>query len=218
MLTQKQKDLLILIHKRMQEGDIAPSFDEMREELGLKSKSGIHRLITALVERGYLERLPNRARALEVKRLPEGYDGTSEAMATPSQVIAASAMESIPLYGRISAGSPIEAIRDENGSVELPPMMLGSGEHYALEVDGDSMIKAGINDGDTVIIKKTDTANDGDIVVALVDGEEVTLKRLKRENGKVILVPENDDYQDQVYSPEQVQIQGKLASLMRTYH
>lgn len=218
MLTQKQKDLLILIHKRMQEGDIAPSFDEMREELGLKSKSGIHRLITALVERGYLERLPNRARALEVKRLPKGYDGTSEAMATPSQVIAASDMESIPLYGRISAGSPIEAIRDENGSVELPPMMLGSGEHYALEVDGDSMIKAGINDGDTVIIKKADTANDGDIVVALIDGEEVTLKRLKREGGKIILVPENDDYQDQVYSPEQVQIQGKLASLMRTYH
>ncbi len=217
MLTQKQKDLLILIHKRMQEGDIAPSFDEMREELGLKSKSGIHRLITALVERGYLERLPNRARALEVKKLPEGYDA-NENTASTSQVIAANALDSVPLYGRISAGSPIEAIRDENGFVELPPMMLGSGEHYALEVDGDSMIKAGINDGDTVIIKKSDQANDGDIVVALVDGEEVTLKRLKRENGKVILVPENDDYSDQVYSPEQVQIQGKLASLMRTYH
>jgi repressor LexA len=217
MLTQKQKDLLILIHERMQEGDIAPSFDEMREELGLKSKSGIHRLITALVERGYLERLPNRARALEVKKLPEGYDG-NENTASVSQVVAANALDSIPLYGRISAGSPIEAIRDENGSVELPPMMLGSGEHYALEVDGDSMIKAGINDGDTVIIKKADQANDGDIVVALVDGEEVTLKRLRRENGKVILVPENDDYQDQVYSPEQVQIQGKLASLLRTYH
>ena len=216
MLTQKQKDLLILIHERMQNGDVAPSFDEMREELGLKSKSGIHRLITALVERGYLERLPNRARALEVKRLPEGYDGSDKASA--SQVIAANAMDSIPLYGRISAGSPIEAIRDENGSVELPPMMLGSGEHYALEVDGDSMIKAGINDGDTVIIKKADQANDGDIVVALVDGEEVTLKRLRRQDGKVILVPENDDYEDQVYSPDQVQIQGKLASLMRTYH
>ncbi len=217
MLTQKQKDLLILIHNRMQEGDIAPSFDEMREELGLKSKSGIHRLITALVERGYLERLPNRARALEVKRLPEGYTAEDNT-ASASQVIAASALDSVPLYGRISAGSPIEAIRDENGSVELPPMMLGNGEHYALEVDGDSMIKAGINDGDTVIIKKSDQANDGDIVVALVDGEEVTLKRLKRENGKVILVPENDDYSDQIYSPEQVQIQGKLASLMRTYH
>lgn len=218
MLTQKQKDLLILIHERMQEGDIAPSFDEMREELGLKSKSGIHRLITALVERGYLERLPNRARALEVKRLPEGYSPDEDTTASRSTIIAASALDSVPLFGRISAGSPIEAIRDENGTVELPPMMLGTGEHYALEVDGDSMIKAGINDGDTVIIKKSDQANDGDIVVALVNGEEVTLKRLRRANGKVILVPENDDYEDQVYNPDQVQIQGKLASLMRTYH
>lgn len=221
MLTQKQRELLILIHERMQDGEIAPSFDEMREELGLKSKSGIHRLITALVERGYLERLPNRARALEVKRLPEGY-GTEKTSSGGKQkmaaVIAANALHSIPLYGRISAGSPIEAIRDENGSVEIPPMMVGSGEHYALEVDGDSMIKAGINDGDTVIIKRGEQANDGDIVVALVDGEEVTLKRLKRKGGKVILVPENDAYSEQVYTPDQVQIQGKLASLMRTYH
>ena len=177
MLTQKQKDLLILIHERMQNGDVAPSFDEMREELGLKSKSGIHRLITALVERGYLERLPNRARALEVKRLPEGYDGSDKASA--SQVIAANAMDSIPLYGRISAGSPIEAIRDENGSVELPPMMLGSGEHYALEVDGDSMIKAGINDGDTVIVKKTSNVDSGQIAVVLIDDQEATLKSSK---------------------------------------
>lgn len=216
MLTKKQRELLILIHERMQEGDVAPSFDEMRESLGLKSKSGIHRLITALVERGYLERLPHRARALEVKRLPEGYGDTPSNIQSAS--FASSAMESIPLYGRIAAGSPIEAIRDENGSVEIPPMMIGNGEHYALEVDGDSMIKAGINDGDTVIIKKADHANDGDIVVALVDGEEVTLKRLKRQGGKVILIPENDDYEEQVYNPEQVQIQGKLASLMRTYH
>jgi repressor LexA len=217
MLTKKQKELLLLIHEKMQEGEIAPSFDEMREALGLKSKSGIHRLITALVERGYLERLPNRARALEVKRLPEGYNA-SEGQASTASDVAANQLDSVPLYGRISAGSPIEAIRDENGSVELPPMMLGNGEHYALEVDGDSMIKAGINDGDTVIIKKTNQANDGDIIVALVDGEEVTLKRLKRKNGKVILVPENDDYKDQVYSPEQVIIQGKLSSLLRTYH
>ncbi len=216
MLTKKQRELLILIHERMQEGDIAPSFDEMRESLGLKSKSGIHRLITALVERGYLERLPHRARALEVKRLPEGYSETPSNIQSAS--FASSAMESIPLYGRIAAGSPIEAIRDENGSVEIPPMMIGNGDHYALEVDGDSMIKAGINDGDTVIIKKADHANDGDIVVALVDGEEVTLKRLKRQGGKVILIPENDDYKEQVYNPEQVQIQGKLTSLMRTYH
>jgi repressor LexA len=216
MLTKKQRELLILIHERMQEGDIAPSFDEMRESLGLKSKSGIHRLITALVERGYLERLPHRARALEVKRLPEGYSETPSNIQSAS--FASSAMESIPLYGRIAAGSPIDAIRDENGSVEIPPMMIGNGDHYALEVDGDSMIKAGINDGDTVIIKKADHANDGDIVVALVDGEEVTLKRLKRQGGKVILIPENDDYKEQVYNPEQVQIQGKLTSLMRTYH
>lgn len=220
MLTRKQRELLLLIHDRMQEGDVAPSFDEMREALGLKSKSGIHRLITALVERGYLERLPHRARALEVKRLPEGYSASSDDVksSVPSAAVAASAMDSIPLYGRIAAGSPIEAIRDESGSVEVPPFMLGSGEHYALEVDGDSMIKAGINDGDTVIIKKVNQANDGDIVVALVDGEEVTLKRLKRKGGKIILVPENDEYSEQVYSPEQVQIQGKLASLLRTYH
>ena len=216
MLTKKQRELLLLINDRMQSGEIAPSFDEMREALGLKSKSGIHRLITGLVERGYLERLPNRARALEVKRLPEGYEAGNATPAPNAAVI--SDMQSIPLYGRIAAGSPIEAIRDENGSVELPPSMLGSGDHYALEVDGDSMIKAGINDGDTVIIKKADTVRDGDIVVALVDGEEVTLKRLERRNGQVILIPENDDYEEQVYAPEQVQIQGKLASLIRTYH
>lgn len=214
MLTRKQRELLLLIHERMQDGDIAPSFDEMRVALGLKSKSGIHRLITALVERGYLERLPHRARALEVKRLPEGYTAPSE----NNSAQAANQMESIPLYGRIAAGSPIEAIRDENGSIEIPPSMIGRGEHYALEVDGDSMINAGINDGDTVIIQKADQANDGDIVVALVDGEEVTLKRLKRANGKVVLIPENDEYSEQVYAPEQVQIQGKLMSLMRTYH
>jgi repressor LexA len=214
MLTKKQRELLLLIHDRMKNGDIAPSFDEMREELGLKSKSGIHRLITALVERGYLERLPNRARALEVKKLPDGYEETTATV--PTSVMAT--MMEIPMYGRIAAGSPIEAIRDENGSVELPPMMIGNGEHYALQVDGDSMIKAGINDGDIVIIRKTDQAHDGDIIVALVDGEEVTLKRLKRAKGKIILIPENDDHEEQVYEPSQVVIQGKLASLMRTYH
>ena len=222
MLTQKQRDLLLFINERMQQGAIAPSFDEMREALGLKSKSGIHRLITALVERGYLERLPHRARALEIKRLPEGYEEKSTSgindTAPASLVAMAQQTTSIPLYGRIAAGSPIEAIRDENGVVDLPPMMLGHGEHYALEVDGDSMIKAGINDGDTVIIKKASQANDGDIVVALVDGEEVTLKRLKRENGKIVLLPENDDYSAQHYMPDQVQIQGILSSLMRTYH
>ncbi len=225
MLTRKQRDLLLLIHERMQEGEVAPSFDEMRVALGLKSKSGIHRLITALVERGYLERLPHRARALEVKRLPEGYSPNSSdksdvasASKATQQLIAAAQTQSIPLYGRIAAGSPIEAIRDENGAVDLPLGFIGGGEHYALEVDGESMINAGIHDGDTVIIKKCEHANDGEIIVALVDDEEVTLKRLRRENGKVILVPENDEFTEQVYRADQVQIQGKLVNLMRTYH
>lgn len=217
MLTKKQRELLILIHNRMKKGEIAPSFDEMRVELGLKSKSGIHRLITALVERGYLERLPNRARALEIKKLPEGYVDSEDKSNVVQMPITSNTIE-IPLYGRIAAGSPIEAIRDENGSVEIPPMMITQGDHYALEVDGDSMIKAGINDGDTVIIKKTDQVRDGDIVVALVDGEEVTLKRLKREGSKITLIPENDEYSNQTYNADQVQIQGKLASLLRTYH
>lgn len=225
MLTKKQKDLLLFIHERMRTGDIAPSFDEMREALGLQSKSGIHRLVTALVERGYLERLPHRARALEVKKLPEGYapdsnDSTPAANTTraTNDVYAMAAMQSIPLYGRIAAGTPIEAIRDETRQVEIPPSMLGRGDHYALEVDGDSMIKAGINDGDTVIIQKCDNAPDGTIVVALVDGEEVTLKRIRRDKGKVILVPENDDYENRVLDADRVRIQGKLISLFRTYH
>lgn len=221
MLTKKQRELLIFIHENMKESDVAPSFDEMRVALGLKSKSGIHRLISALVERGYLERLPHRARALQVTRLPKDVAAEEEKSTNnvaPFPAAVAAEMTSVPLYGRIAAGSPIEAIRDENGSVDLPPMMMGSGEHYALEVDGESMINAGINDGDTVIIKKCNNANDGDIIVALVDGEEVTLKRLKRKDGMVILVPENDEFSEQVLTPDRVQIQGKLASLMRTYH
>lgn len=226
MLTKKQKDLLLFIHERMKSGDVAPSFDEMRDALDLKSKSGIHRLITGLVERGYLERLPHRARALEVKKLPEGYnpksnDNSRSAAQTReiNAVIAASSMRAIPMQGRIAAGTPIEAIRDESATIDIPATMIsGSGNHYALEIDGDSMINAGINDGDTVIIKKCDTAEDGAIVVALVDGEEVTLKRLKRAKGKVILVPENDRYEPQEFEPGRVQIQGRLAGLMRTYH
>jgi repressor LexA len=226
MLTKKQKELLLLIHDRMQSGEIAPSFDEMREALGLKSKSGIHRLITGLVERGYLERLPHRARALEVKKLPEGYMAGANDSAAPrsksniasASLVAAASMNAIPLFGRIAAGTPIEAIRDESGSVDVPQNMLGRGEHYALEVDGDSMVEAGIHDGDTVIIQRTDRANDGDIVVALVDGVEVTLKRLKRAGPHIHLIPENRHYKTQVYSADCVQIQGKLVSLMRTYH
>ncbi len=226
MLTKKQKELLLLIHDRMQSGDVAPSFDEMREALGLKSKSGIHRLITGLVERGYLQRLPHRARALEVVRLPEGLNASNNNTAAPrgksnvapAALVAAASMNAIPLYGRIAAGTPIEAIRDESGHVDVPQNLLGRGEHYALEVDGDSMVEAGIHDGDTVIIQRTDRANDGDIVVALVDGVEVTLKRLKRAGKHIHLIPENRHYKTQIYSADHVQIQGKLVSLMRTYH
>lgn len=226
MLTRKQKDLLLFIHERLQNGDVAPSFEEMKEALGLKSKSGIHRLISALVERGYLERLPNRARALEIKKLPEGYapanDDRSLAATQTRNInavhVAAAALSSVPLYGRIAAGTPIEAIREEGPTVDVPPTMLGRGEHYALEVDGDSMIKAGINDGDIVIIRKSERAENGDIVVALVDGEEVTLKRFRRSGNKIILEPENDSYEPRVLEPERVQVQGHLVSLMRTYH
>ncbi len=229
MLTKKQRELLVLIHERMAAGDVAPSFEEMTEALGLKSKSGIHRLISGLVERGYLERLPHRARALQVRKLPEGYqpaeDDNTE-VANKNRVVSsvfdsAEAMpmfEPIPMYGRIAAGTPIEAIRDEGATVDIPPHLLSGGEHYALEVDGDSMINAGINDHDIVIIKKTDSAENGAIVVALVDDAEVTLKRFRRSGNKVILEPENDNHEPQVYDPERVKIQGKLISLFRTYH
>ncbi len=225
MLTKKQKDLLLFIHDRMGKGDIAPSFDEMREALDLKSKSGIHRLITGLVERGYLERLPHRARALEVKKLPEGYNprGNDSSRASTqtreiNAVIANANVRSIPMQGRIAAGTPIEAVRDENTLIDVPATMMGSGHHYALEIDGDSMVNVGIQDGDTVIIKKCDVAEDGAIIVALVDGEEVTLKRLKRDKGKVVLIPENDAYEPRILDANRVQIQGRLVSLMRTYH
>lgn len=223
MLTKKQKDLLLFIHERMTGGDVAPSFEEMKEALDLKSKSGIHRLINALVERGYLERLPHRARALEVKKLPEGYNPAANDSSKPAQntrnineVISSAAQ--IPLHGRIAAGTPIEAIRDEISMVEVPPSMLGRGEHYALEVDGDSMINAGINDGDIVIIRREETARNGDIVVALIDDAEVTLKRFRRSGNKIILEPENDSYEPRVLDPERVQVQGHLAGLYRTYH
>lgn len=229
MLTKKQRELLVLIHERMAEGDVAPSFEEMKNELGLKSKSGIHRLISGLVERGYLERLPHRARALQVRKLPEGYqpkandhtEAANKARVVTSVFDSAETLpqfEPIPLYGRIAAGTPIEAIRDEGNTVDIPPHLLAGGEHYALEVDGDSMINAGINDHDIVIIKKTDSAENGAIVVALVDDEEVTLKRFRKSGNKVILEPENDNHEPQIYDPNRVKIQGKLISLFRTYH
>ena len=223
MLTRKQRDLLLYIHEHMAGSDVSPSFDEMKDALGLKSKSGIHRLISALEERGYLERLPHRARALHITKLPEDVKSAKRIeanIAGPAFKPAKedSNLEEIPLYGKIAAGTPIEAIRNEVDTIQIPPGFGGYGELYALTVDGDSMIKAGINDGDTVIIRRTEHANNGDIIVALVDGEEVTLKRLRRAGGKIVLEPENDDYEPRILEPERVQIQGILSSLMRSYH
>lgn len=213
MLTKKQKDLLLYIHEKMSIDDIPPSFEEMKDALGLKSKSGIHRLISALVERGYIERLPHRARALQIKRLP------GDLTPKPTQQAANDiTLDQVPLYGRIAAGTPIEAVRDEGETIALPQGFLGTGEHYALTVDGESMINAGIHDQDTVIIRKCETANDGDIVVALVDDLEVTLKRIYRKGGQVTLKPENDTHQPRTLESNRVKIQGKLSSLLRTYH
>ena len=227
MLTRKQRDLLLFIHERMSTDDVAPSFEEMKEALDLKSKSGIHRLITGLEERGYIERLPHRARALEIKRLPDGFKDDAAA-AAPSKntqpvrtnvtAFANDSYSAIPLYGRIAAGTPIEAIRDEVNTIQIPPGFTGPGEHYALTVDGDSMINAGIHDRDTVIIRRCDTAENGAIVVALIDDHEVTLKTLRRSGNKVILEPENDAHEPRVLEPHRVKIQGKLASLLRTYN
>ncbi|MGB0720589.1 MAG: transcriptional repressor LexA [Bdellovibrionales bacterium] len=213
MLTKKQRDLLLFIHKRLQENDIPPSFEEMKNALGLKSKSGIHRLISALEERGYIQRLPHRARALEIKRLPESFEERPNPANTNIE-----GFDSVPLLGKIAAGTPIEAVRDEGNTIQIPPGFAGSGELYALTVDGDSMIKAGIHDYDTVIIKRCDTAENGTIIVALVDDAEVTLKRLRRAGNKIVLEPENDAYEPQILEPDRVKIQGRLISLMRTYH
>ena len=231
MLTRKQHELLRFIHERLRETGVPPSFDEMKEALDLKSKSGIHRLIVALEERGFIRRLPNRARALEVVRLPEGV-ATSRGRFSPSVVEgglgkvrtpAPQAVEpavqtvAIPVMGRIAAGTPISAIQHRSHTVSLPPDMLGSGEHFALEVLGDSMIEAGILDGDTVIIRKQDTADTGDIVVALIDDEEATLKRLRRRGSSIALEAANPAYETRVLGPDRVRIQGKLVSLLRRY-
>jgi repressor LexA len=227
MLTKKQRDLLLFIDDYIRKTGLSPSFEEMKQGLELKSKSGIHRLINALVERGFLVRLPNKARALEVKKLPENVANNNAGgnvrslRPVPSRggVHAASAGElaQIPLYGKIAAGTPIEALRNEQDMVDFPMSMLGMQPCYALTIEGDSMVNAGIMDGDIVIIEKCDRANDGDIVVALVDGEEATLKRLRREVGSVVLMPENDAYQPLRLAPNRVKIQGKLRSLFRNY-
>lgn len=230
MLTEKQRDLLLFINSRMKGTDIAPSFEEMKNALDLKSKSGIHRLISALVERGYIERLPHRARALRVLQLPDGMkadnqsntdkqlDADKNVFREAMQTLAGATFDTVPVFGKIAAGTPIEAISHEHDSIPLPPGMIGAGEHYALTIDGDSMIKAGINNHDTVIIKRCDSAENGTIIVALVDGEEATLKRLRRAGGKIVLEPENDDYEPQILEPERVEIQGRLAGLIRSYH
>ncbi len=242
MLTRKQHELLLFIHRHLGEQGVSPSFDEMKDALGLKSKSGIHRLITALVERGFIHRLPHRARAVEVLRLPEdlapaaatgGAPGSTPGSAPgfAPRVIegdfsgalpgARAAAESdalqLPLYGRIAAGTPIEALRDYDNFVDVPVSMLGSGEHYALEVDGDSMIDAGIYEGDTIIIERTDTVENGAIVVALIDNEEATLKRVRRKGGAIALEPANSSYETRIFPPERVKIQGRLVGLLRSY-
>ncbi|WP_435417519.1 transcriptional repressor LexA [Parerythrobacter aurantius] len=225
MLTAKQHELIRFIQQKLEETGISPSFEEMKEALDLKSKSGVHRLISALEERGFIRRLPNRARALEVLKQPEDAVGGGKPakdvvtrMAAPKAAPQpANDIIEIPLHGRIAAGVPIEALEGQT-SMPVPAALLGPGDHYALEVSGDSMIEAGIFDGDYALVRSTSTARDGEIVVALVNNEEATLKYLRRENGKIVLDPANGAYAPQVYEPHQVEVQGKLAGLLRRYH
>jgi repressor LexA len=216
MLTRKQHELLLYIDQRLSETGISPSFEEMKDALDLKSKSGVHRLISALVERGFIRRLPNRARALEVLKMPEAAkQPTAKAPVMPPRPANDDVID-IPLHGRIAAGTPIEALQGTD-TLPVPAALLGPGEHYALEVAGDSMVELGILDGDYALIRKTDTARDGEIVVALVNEEEATLKTLRREGQMIRLDPANRLYDPQRYRPEQVQIQGRLAGLLRRY-
>ena len=229
MLTRKQHELIRFIQARLEESGVSPSFEEMKEALDLKSKSGVHRLISALEERGFIRRLPNRARALEVLRQPEDVSTKAPARAANSNAAAAvirppearpapaNDVIEIPLHGKIAAGVPLEAL-ETTATLPVPAALLGAGEHYALEVSGDSMVEAGILDGDYALIRRTDTARDGEIVVALVRGEEATLKYLFRESGQVRLDPANAAYDPQYYRPGEVQVQGKLAGLLRRYH
>jgi repressor LexA len=230
MLTAKQHELLRFIQRKLEETGISPSFEEMKEALDLKSKSGVHRLISALEERGFLRRLPNRARALEVLRQPDDVSATRPAPANDrasgtivqrpalrARPEAANDVIEIPLHGRIAAGVPIEALEGQ-AMLPVPAALLGSGDHYALEVSGDSMVEAGILDGDYALVRRTDTARDGEIVVALVRNEEATLKYLRRENGMIRLDPANAAHDPQIYAPSEVQVQGKLAGLLRRYN
>ncbi len=216
MLTAKQHELLRFIDDRLKASGISPSFDEMREALELKSKSGVHRLISALEERGFIRRLPNRARALEVVKLPDTRQSADVVPLRPVEKAAANDTMEIPLHGRIAAGTPIEALQGTE-SFAVPAALLGSGEHYALEVSGDSMVDEGILDGDFALIRKVETARDGEIVVALIDNEEATLKTFRREGSMIRLDPANRNYEPQRYEPRRVQIQGRLAGLIRRY-
>lgn len=233
MLTRKQHELLIFLHRRIRESGISPSFEEMKDALGLKSKSGVHRLITALEEREFIRRLPHRARAIEVLRLPSTaipkppvrvdrkdmglnviqgeFTATASARDQVGEVI------SMPMYGSIAAGTPIEALRDPDNFIDVPAGLLDRGEHFALEVAGDSMEDAGILDGDTAVIKRCDTAENGAIVVALIDSQEATLKRLRRKGNSVALEPANKSYETRIFPPDRVKIQGRLVGLMRRY-
>ena len=230
MLTRKQFELLRFIHERLKEAGIPPSFDEMKDALDLRSKSGIHRLITALEERGFIRRLPNRARAIEVIKLPEPVSaGATRRGFTPSviegdlgRVRAGSDEEGgrpvvIPVMGRIAAGTPIEALQTRTHTIQVPPDLLTTGDHFAIEVRGDSMVDAGILDGDTVLIRKGDTADTGDIVVALIDDEEATLKRFRRRGASIALEPANSSYEVRILPPNRVRVQGKLVGLFRKY-
>jgi repressor LexA len=229
MLTRKQHELLMFIHERIKETGVSPSFDEMKDALGLASKSGIHRLITALEERGFLRRLPHRARALEVTKLP-----TQATAAAPPKGRApfkpqlvepqtdapgpANDTRDLPILGRIAAGTPIEAIQQERDRLPVPETLLGAGEHFVLEIQGDSMVGAGILDGDFVVIRRTDSASSGEIVVALVNGEEATLKRLRKKGASIALEAANPAYETRIFGPDQVAVQGKLVGLIRRYH
>jgi repressor LexA len=218
MLTRKQHELLCFINERLNESGVSPSFEEMKDALDLKSKSGVHRLISALEERQFIRRLPNRARALEVLRMPDA-DRKAAPAPKPQVQVPVAANENvieIPLHGRIAAGTPIEALEGQN-SLSVPAALLGPGEHYALEVAGDSMVEAGILDGDYALIRKAETARDGQIVVALVDEEEATLKYFRREGAMVRLDPANRSYDPQRYTPNRVRVQGCLAGLLRRY-
>ena len=229
MLTRKQHQLLVFINQRLDETGVSPSFDEMKEALGLKSKSGIHRLITGLEEREFIRRLPHRARALEVLRLPDDVSVPAGQKFSPRVIEggaagrkpdAASGEKSsiqLPLLGRIAAGTPIEALSDPTRFVGVPGDLIGRGEYYCLEVDGDSMVEAGILDGDTVVIERADNAENGAIVVALVEGLEVTLKRLRKRHNSVALEPANANYETRIFGPDQVEVQGKLVGLVRAY-